>query len=403
MSIAKKEKQNASSTWSPKQRQFHFTIALAGPLLLFVALCSAYAANLPQQLGLHSGREIYTAACAACHGANGEGTPETTTGFVRPNTFPHFNQCDETTPESTRDWTAVIRDGGPGRGFSEIMPSFSGVLTAEQIDQVVAYLRGLCTDQEWPRGELNVPRALVTEKAFPESETVLTMAFNAKGAPGISNELAYEQILGKRDQLEVAIPFGWVHKESGGLYGGVGDLAVGIKHVLFSNLARKPSEPIYDNTGSIFSVQGEISLPTGNKEKGLGSGETRFGVFAAYDQLLPARAFIQVQAGADLPVHTEETPRSGFLYTAFGKTFSSDPFGRMWTPMIEVLADRDLVRGATTDWDLAPEFQVTLNRRQHVRAALGYRFPLNDTADRSREVIAYFLWDWFDGGLLEGW
>jgi hypothetical protein len=52
---------------------------------------------------------------------------------------------------------------------------------------------------------------------------------------------------------------------------------------------------------------------------------------------------------------------------------------------------------------VVPEFQVTLSRRQHVRAALGYDVPLNDTAGRSTQLMMYVLWDWFDGGLLEGW
>jgi hypothetical protein len=60
--------------------------------------------------------------------------------------------------------------GGPARGFSQIMPSFDAVLSARQIAQVIQYLRALCREPGWPIGELNVPRALVTEKAFPESE-----------------------------------------------------------------------------------------------------------------------------------------------------------------------------------------------------------------------------------------
>ncbi len=376
-----------------------------GSWLFLGVLRLACADTLPQQLGLHSGRDIYQAACAACHGANGEGTPETTAGFVRPETFPHFNKCDETTPESTRDWKAVVRDGGPGRGFSQIMPSFGEVLTSQQIDKVVAYLRGLCTEKPWPRGELNVPRALITEKAFPESETVLTSSVNAKGAPGISNELAYEKILGKRDQLEVAIPFSWIHKDTGGLYGGVGDIALGLKHVMFSELNSSDTQPLFKSTGSILSLQAETVLGTGNAQRGLGTGETSFGVFAAYDKLLPAMAFVQIQTGVDLPLHpSDEVPRSAYMRTAFGKSFSGDmQLGRLWTPMIELVADRDLISGATTHWDIVPEFQVTLSRRQHIRTALGYRLPLNDTAGRPRQIMMYFLWDWFDGGLWEGW
>jgi cytochrome c553 len=352
---------------------------------------------------LHSGGAIYEGACAACHGPHGEGAAQAVAGFEKPDTFPHFNKCDETAAEYTRDWKAVIRDGGEARGFSQIMPAFGGVLTDEQMDAVVAYLRSLCEDKTWPVGELNVPRALVTEKAFPESETVLTSAIHAKGASGASNELVYERILDKRDQLEVALPFGWMDQNSGAVTGGVGDLAVGLKHVIFSGLTNSGGPP-QGNTGSILSVQGEVLLPTGDASKGLGNGVTTFGVFAAYDRLLMAQTFMQFQGGFDLPLRTTHAPRSAYLRTAVGKSFSGDrELGRLWTPMIEILADRDLQSAATTHWDVLPEFQVTLNRRQHIRAALGYRIPLNDTAGRPRQIEVYVLWDWFDGGLLEGW
>ncbi len=375
------------------------------PLLLSLSLgaAAATAASLTQQLGLHSGREIYQAACVACHGPDGHGTPQAIAGFTQPDTCPHFDKCDETTPEYTEDWTAVIRDGGPARGFSPIMPSFSGVLTAAEINEVVGYLRSLCKEPGWPLGELNVPRALVTEKAFPESETILTTAANVKGAAAVTNELVYERTLGKRDQLEVSVPFGWAHQVGRGLAGGLGDITVGDKHVVFSKLDNAPGKPLYESTGSIFSVQGEVTAPTGSADKGLGTGETVLGVFGAYDVLLPARFFVQTQAGATFPVHTNSNAsRSVYFNGAVGTVLSSN-LGRQWNPMLEVLGNHDLRAGEPTDWDLVPQLQVTLNRRQHVRAAVGLRLPVNDTAGRPKQVMAYFLWDWFDGGLLEGW
>jgi hypothetical protein len=33
----------------------------------------------------------------------------------------------------------------------------------------------------------------------------------------------------------------------------------------------------------------------------------------------------------------------------------------------------------------------------------GVRFPLTDRSERHVQVVAYFLWDWFDGGLWDGW
>jgi mono/diheme cytochrome c family protein len=358
----------------------------------------------PQQIHVEGGKAIYDAACAACHGTHGEGTPKASAGFDRPQSFPHFNKCAETTPEFTRDYKAAIRDGGPARGFSTIMPSFSGVLTSSQMDEVIVYLRSLCKEKDWPLGELNVPRALVTEKAFPESETVLTTTVNVKGAPAVSNELDYERVLGKHDQLELAIPFGWVHKDTGGMTGGLGDIVIGDKHVLYSRLDANPDGPLYDSTGSILSVQGEVVLATGDQRRGLGAGEPSLGFFAAYDQLLPGQVFIQLQPGIDIPRHTEYGPRSVYLRSAFGKSFAGDgELGRLWSPMLEVIAARDLTPGTKTDWDVIPEVQVTLNRRQHIRAAMGYRLPINDTAGRPKQVMAYFIWDWFDGGLFEGW
>jgi len=375
-------------------------------LLLITLTCTSAAraagASLSQQLDVHGGAELYEHACAACHGPTGHGTPQIEAGFEPPETFPHFDKCEETAPEFTRDYTAVIRDGGPARGFSQIMPAFAAVLTPPEIDEVVRYLRSLCKEPGWPRGELNVPRALVTEKAFPESETVLTTTAATHGSAAVNNEIVYEQAFGKHDQLEVALPFGWMHQPGGGLGGGLGDIVVGDKHVLFSKLHSDPDRPVYESTGSILSIQGEVTFPTGNVSKGLGEGETVFGMFAAYDVLLPADTFIELQAGGDFPLHIHDTPNSVYLNSAFGKILTRN-FGRQWSPMIEVLAKRDLGAGTVTDWDVLPEMQVTLNRRQHVRAALGFRLPVNDTAGRPKQVIAYILWDWFDGGLLEGW
>jgi mono/diheme cytochrome c family protein len=372
--------------------------------MLWALVSAAIGANLPERLGLKGGRQIYEAACAACHGSNGEGTPTAVAGFDQPDTFPHFNKCDETTPEYTRDWKAVILKGGAARGFSHIMPSFSGALTSKQVDEVIAYLRSLCTEAGWSWGELNVPRAINTEKAFPESETVLTSVINAQGAAGIGSELAYERILGKRDQLEIAVPLEWARQEGGASAGGIGDIAVGLKHVLFSRLQAPGDGPLSDSTGSILSVQGEVLLPTGSTSHGFGSGAPGLGFFAAYDQLFPAQTFLQVQAGVELPLRTTHLARSAFLRTAFGKTFSEGGgSGRLWIPMLEIVANRDLTGAAATDYDVVPEFQVTLNRRQHVRAAFGYLIPVNHTAGRPRQVELYVLWDWFDGGLLEGW
>jgi hypothetical protein len=343
---------------------------------------------------LKTGKEIYQAGCAGCHGSDGKGAAQTTIGFAKPDTFPDFTRCDQTTPEDNRAWRSIIRDGGPSRGFSQIMPSFSEALTSQQMDAVIHHLRGFCRERGWPRGELNLPRALATEKAFPENEVVITTALNVRGTPAVSNEIAYEQRFGEKNQIEVSVPIAFQRPERGLWYGGFGDVGLGLKRVLFSSLPN----------GSIVSVQGEAIFPTGNQAHGLGAGVTTFETFAAYGQLLPGKTFLQLQGGTDLPTDTSRAPRSIFVRTAAGKFFNqNEGLGRMWSPMVELLADRDLQTGAKTNWDVMPEFQVTLSKRQHVRFDVGLRIPATNTSGRQMQVMFYFLWDWQDGKLLGGW
>src|SRR6185312_10891801 len=137
--------------------------------------------------------------------------------------------------------------------------------------------------------------------------------------------------------------------------GGVGDIVLGFKRVIAHSA----------KTGSIFSVQGEVNFPTGNSAHGLGEGVTVFQTFGAFGQRLPAKSFVQVMAGAALPTHTEDVSKTVYVHTAVGKSLVQNKgFGRMWTPMLEFLADRDLVNKAKTNWDILPQMQVSLNKRQ---------------------------------------
>jgi mono/diheme cytochrome c family protein len=346
------------------------------------------------ELKLDTGKEVYQAACIGCHGPDGKGMPKTTVGFDAPSTFPDFSDCNGTVRERNFDWSATIHEGGSARGFSEIMPSFAEALTDDQIEKVMQYLRAFCTERAWPRGELNLPRPLVIEKAFPEDETVITTSVNTTGAPATATQITYEHRIGRVGQLELSVPFLFQQHDSGSWFGGVGDLVLGYKRALFHSL----------RSGSILTAQGEVALPTGNKERGLGTGVTTFETFGAFGQILPKRSFVQVQAGAELPTHTDKAPRVVFWRTAVGKTLAQNHgFGRIWTPMVEFLADRELATGAKTNWDIVPQFQVSLSRRQHILANVGVRFPANNTVGRATQVMFYLLWDWFDGSLKEGW
>ncbi len=363
---------------------------------LFPALTATSPAQSTGAAPLKTGKEIFEAGCAGCHGGNGKGAPQSTTGFEKPDSFPDFTRCEQTTPEDNWAWRSVIRDGGPSRGFSQIMPSFSGALTPEQIDAVVGYLRGFCEEKGWPRGELNLPLALGTEKAFPEDEVVIRNTVNAQGAPGIISEIVHEQRFGQKNQIEVAVPVEFQHPAPGTWYGGFGDVGIALKRVMFSSLG--------SHSGSILSLFGEALLPSGNRAHGLGTGLATFQTFAAYGQLFPGKFFLQMQGGADLPTDTSKVPQDVFLNTAVGKWFNqTEGLGRLWAPMVEFLAHKNLQDGAKTAWDVMPEMQVTISKRQHVRFNAGLRIPATNTAGRQMQVMFYVLWDWQDGKLWEGW
>ncbi len=376
-----------------RTRSFTAVSALITPLVFMTGSLLFGQAGNDSSLPLESGEQIYKSACIACHGSDATGTPKSISGFEPPRTFPDFTKCDQTTPEANSTWKAVITHGGPTRGFSQIMPSFGDALTSEQIDSVIKYLRSFCRNPHWPRGELNLPRALVTEKAYPEDEVVVSTALKAQGAPGGLTHIIHEQRFGVKNQIEVDVPVNF-QDQNHTWYGGIGDTTLGVKRVMFSSL---PS-------GSILSLQGSVIFPTGNKARGFGTGTTTFETFAAFDQFFRSNTFLQTQLGADLPRHTNIAPQSIFFNTALGQSFAADHgLGRLWSPMVEFLAARDLVDNAKTNWDVLPQMQVTISKRQHIRADLGVRVPVNNAAGRHIQVVFYLLWDWQDGRLNEGW
>ncbi len=337
-----------------------------------------------------SGAQLFADSCAACHGLDGKGKEAGELGFDVPT--PDFTDCQFAPREPNADWVTVAHEGGPVRGFSRHMPAFGGAFGEADLFRIVAHIKTFCSATEWPRGELNLPKALHTEKAFPEDEWVMTAGFG-KGPANISTEFVYEKRFGPRNQIEIKLPF-QTTRANGAWNGGAGDLALGFKRALSHNLDR----------GYIVSLAGEVILPTGDGAAGLSKDTVVFESFVSYGQILPRDMFFQFQGGIELPNDTRKAGREGFWRGVIGQTYTEDaPFGRAWTPMVELLAAREFESGATTHWDLVPQVQVTLNTRQHVRFNIGWRLPLNDRAGRHKRVVMYFLWDWFDGGLRDGW
>jgi hypothetical protein len=354
------------------------------PFLVLLATSPALAA-------VRSGEQIYEATCASCHGSDGRGAPASVTGLpVQPR---DFTNCQRTNREPDQDWHAVIAEGGPARGFDRLMPAFGEVLSEQEQDVIADYVRGFCPDPVWPRGDLNFPRPLVTEKAFVEDEVVLSGAVATNSPRNVDAQLTYEQRFLRRQMFEVRVPIGVARIPDGSREVGLGDIGLALKSML---VASRP-------TGTALSVGAEVVLPTGNQAKDFGKGVVIFEPFVAFGQALPWDSFLQVQGGAEIPAKEAGVENEGFLRGVLGTTFARGRFGRAFTPMVEVIAFRELASSATTSLDLVPEIQIGLSKRQHVLACLGAKLPTLNRSERSPQVMAYLLWDWFDGGLLQGW
>ncbi len=378
--------------------------AIALALLLFASLASFPSTAHAQPFGAsfpstpsagplptpRTAEDVYRAACITCHGEDGTGSSRAVVGFSVP--LPDFTNCAFATAEPDADWQAVVHEGGRIRGLDHHMPSFGEALTNDDIALAVSHLRTFCKEPAWPRGDLNLPRAFFTEKAFPESEVVWSTAMTSRDGRSVGNEFVYEKRLGARNQFELLVRVDLQQTGTGPWVRGLGDVAMAFRRTLYSSLA----------TGGIGAAGIEVVFPTGKEAIGLGNGYGIVEPFAMWGQMLPRNFFLQFHGGIELPTDTTLGTKEVYLRSAVGTTFAQDRgFGRAWSPQVEVLWARPF--GEASEWDIVPQLQVTLSKLQHVSVAAGVRIPVNERDERPTQGLVYLLWDFFDGGFFEFW
>ena len=350
---------------------------------------SAAVVSTPTLSDASPGDAIYRAACITCHGPDGKGSSRATVGFETP--LPNFTDCAFATAEADVDWHAVVHEGGRIRGLDRHMPAFGDALSAAQIDAVIGYVRHFCANGAWPRGDLNFPRALFTEKAFPENEVVYTSTITRGDEAAVGNEVVYERRFGARNQLEAVVPVD-VIQQDGAWNGGLGDVALAFRRTFIASR----------QSGTIAAAGGEVAFPTGDTDRGLGNGYHVFEPFVMVGQTLPHNAFVQLHGGFEIPSDSSRAPNEAYLRTAIGFTHMADRgFGRTWSPQLEVLLARPFDGDA--EWDVVPQLQVSLSKIQHVMVAGGVRIPVNGRDERGTAIVTYLLWDWFDGPFTSFW
>jgi hypothetical protein len=259
----------------------------------------------PTQTTTQTGEALFQSACAACHGADGRGAPRPAVGFDVP--LPDFTDCGFATAEPNPDWIAVVHEGGPIRGLDRHMPAFGSALSPEEILLAIGHVRSFCTEP-WPRGDLNLPRAFVTEKAFPVNEAVWTTVLTRRPRSAVSNALVYEQRVGARNQFEITAPIDFHEGADGKWVRGLGDVGVAFKRAFHDSI----------RSGRIIAAGAEVVFPTGTESVGLGGGDTIVEPFAMWGQMLPRNSFLQMHGGIELPAHPDRTSKELFLRSACG-------------------------------------------------------------------------------------
>ena len=325
-------------------------------------------------------REVYEQACASCHGADGRGASAGTAIAVP---LPDFTDCVFATAESTANWVGLVREGGRFLGMSPQMPAFGEVLSDEEIRAVVAYVRGFCREPGYPIGDLNYRRPVFVEKAFPEDEAVAATAYeSARHTRASATELSIEKRIGRRGQVEVALPSSVVDRD--GRTAGVGDVALEYKHVLLAAPSWR----------TVVSGGLAVELPTGNRRHGVGAGTT-----LVTPQLFSAHAFgplvAQTQVSGELPADPGRAPRR--MRYRFALQYPLGPYKKNLVPALELEQTQALdttVHGATL---LGPTLYLPLSRRGHVALGVGSQLPVAGVRPFNWQLAAFLLWEYRDG------
>ena len=361
---------------------FFVVLALAGNLFAQAAQSPAPKENPARMMG----KDLYERACARCHGSDGRGDrPDVELNAPMPN----FARCAESAEEPDAQWRRTIEKGGIVYGLSEQMPTYGDVLSREQVDSLLAYVREFCKNPRWVRGELNFRRPLFTEKAYPENELVVGPRLQRSPGALASFSLAavLERRLGPRTQLEAVLPFssleGIETASSPRRHSGVGDFELGIKQVLAASLRR----------ASILSAGLDVAFPTGRSAKGLGSGTYRFEPFLAAGQAIGAWT-VQANLRVELPADRQKAERELGYSIAVGRPVYFIREIRDLFATLEIVGTRELARGESSEIFLSPQLRLPVDRMGRWALAVGPTLPVTHRSTTRVGFAAYLLWEY---------
>ena len=351
-------------------------------LVLTAALVSGITFSIAGQAAdLDRGAELFAANCATCHGVNGWPDPDSPVvkglGVVPAD----FSDTLFNSREGEGEWTLVVTHGGAALGFSEMMPAFGETLSAEDIENVLAYVKTLGGEHDYPDGSLNLFLPIRTKKAFPEDEWVWKQRYtDQEGDNAWKNTLEYEFRIGQRWQgiLEVN------HTYKGGK-GEFGHFEPGFKYVLSHDKQR----------GSIYTLGVQAGVPLNSDE---------------HWEFLPYLAMGKIindvwifQGSARLKMDLEDSDHGSAEFAGIVHWVHT-PWPRSVFPALEMVAEVPFETASGEDsvqWSILPQARIGISKRGHVALNVGVELPLNERDRYDWQAYVSLTGDFADGGFFE--
>lgn len=115
----------------------------ARALSLSILTLLILAVALPRDTFAASAAENFQRYCAQCHGAEGKGNGVNATKDL-PAAPKDLTNAEELSRLSDERIAAIIASGGARNELSPIMPPWGNTLTAQEIQDLVRFVRSLC-------------------------------------------------------------------------------------------------------------------------------------------------------------------------------------------------------------------------------------------------------------------
>ena len=221
----------------------------------------------------------------------------------------------------------------------------------------------LCSQEEsWPHPEeieqIRTKTAYVLDQGEVEVDLVGSfLRFDEGGRKVDESRLMVEVEVGVTDWLmaEIEVPYLFFNPRNGPGERGWGDIELELKAGL----------PGHWN-GFKLAVGLEVSLPTGDEDKGLGSPETEVGFFIAV-----SRRFGRLATHLQAAVEAAKGVRAGYEVRF---ALDASPWGREFSLLLAL--NGEIERGEGAGWSLVPGFEVRLDEFQ-----FGVGFPIGLTEE----------------------